>query len=141
MRHGGGVRVLAAVLLIAFVGFITAGAYGAGYAAGSGSNATLAGPWAHGGAFGAGHLFGFLIALFVLFIVIRLMVAAFGGPRHHAWTGHGRWGQFGPGGSFGPCGPDEWQRSEWRQAGENAFDEWHRKSHERATGSPQGPAQ
>jgi hypothetical protein len=135
MRNGGGFRVLAAVLLIAFVGFITAGAYWAGYSAGSGPNAIPPAPWTHGGAFGAGHLFGFLIALFVLFIVIRLIFGAFAGPRHHAWGGHGGWSR------FGPCEPDEWQRSEWRQAGENTFDEWHRKSHDRGAGSQQGPAQ
>jgi hypothetical protein len=73
--------------------------------------------------------------------VIRLIFAIFDGPRHHAWSGHGGWSRFGPGGPFGPCAPDEWQRSEWRQAGENAFDEWHRKSHEREAGSHQGPAQ
>jgi len=139
MRHGGGFRFVAAVLLIGFIGLITAGAYGAGYAAGSDSNNMPPAPWAYGGAFGAGHLFGFIIALFVLFIVIRLMVAAFGGHPHRGWAGRGGWGHYGPG-HFGP-GPDDWHRSEWRQAGENAFDEWHRKSHERGGGSQTDQAQ
>jgi hypothetical protein len=130
MRHGGGFRVLAAFLLIGFIGLIAAGAFGAGYVAGSGPSAAPAAPWVRGGAFGAGHLFGFLLALFVLFVVIRLMVVAFGGPRHHAWAARGRWGE------TGPCGPDDWHRGAWHRAGETAFDEWHRKSHERSGATP-----
>ena len=152
MRNGGGFRVLAAILLLGFVGLITAGAYGAGFAAGSASGTTNVPAWAYGGAFGAGHVFGFLITILVLIIVFRLiLLAIFGGRRHGPWGYRGYWHGDGDPSRFGP-GPDAgsgpwqggWHRSEWRQAGQAAFDEFHRQAHSAeppaSGGSPSGPA-
>ena len=133
MRYGGGFRFLAALLLLGVIGLLTAGAYGAGYAAGSGSG-TAASPWAYGGAFGAGNVIGFFVTILVLLIVFRLiMIAIFGGHRR-AWAHHGYWrgegdaDRFGPG--YGPgFGPGGWHRSEWREAGQAAFDDFHRRAH------------
>jgi hypothetical protein len=130
MRHGGGFRALAALLLLGFIGLITAGAYGVGYAAGSGSNTVNGSAWAYGGAFGAGHVIGFFVTILVLIILFRLiMVAVFGGHRR-AWAHHGYWrggpndDRSGPG--YGPGG---WHRSEWREAGQAAFDDFHSRAH------------
>jgi hypothetical protein len=136
MRYGGGFRFLAALLLLGVIGLLTAGAYGAGYTAGSGSG-TAASAWAYGGAFGAGHVIGFFVTILVLIIVFRLiMIAIFGGHRR-AWARHGYWhgegdaDQFGPGFGHGHPGhgPGGWHRSEWREAGQAAFDDFHRRSH------------
>ncbi len=149
MRYGGGFRVLAAVLLLGFIGLITAGAYGAGFAAGSAPGTTTVPAWAYGGAFGAGHIVGFVITILVLLIVFRLVLfAIFGGHRHGPWGRHAYWhGEYDPRFSPGPgAGPWQggWQRSEWRQAGQAAFDEFHRQAHSSeppASGSnPSGPA-
>jgi hypothetical protein len=134
MRYGGGFRVLAALLLLGFLALITAGAFGAGFAAGSASGTTSAPAWAYGGAFGVGHVIGFFVTILVLLIVFRLiMIAIFGGHRR-AWGHHGYWrnegdaDRFGPG--YGPgFGPGGWHRSEWREAGQAAFDDFHRRAH------------
>jgi hypothetical protein len=145
MRYGGGFRALAALLLLGFIGLITAGAYGAGYAAGSGSGASPAPAWAYGGAFGAGHVIGFLLTILVLIIIFRLFMLAVFGHRRRAWGRHGYWrGDFGPEGSASQGGTANWQggpmggwhRSEWRQVGQAAFDEFHRQAH----GAQQPPA-
>ena len=137
MRDGGGFRVLAALLLVVVIGFLTAGAFGAGYAAGSGAGATPAPAWAYGGAFGFGHLIGFLLAIFVLIIVLRLIMLAIFGHSHRRWGRHAYWhgspaewqsGANQPGFDQGGW-PGGWQRSEWRRAGQAAFDEFHRQSH------------
>ena len=150
MRYGGGFRALAALLLLGFIGLVTAGAYGAGFAAGQGSGVTTIAPWAYGGAFGAGHVIGFLVTIFVLIVIFRLfMVAAFG-HRRRAWGRHGYWrgegdaAGFGPGGRPGSpmggpmggpggdrpdFGPSGWHRSEWREVGQSYFDEFHRRAH------------
>ena len=148
MRYGGGFRFLAALLLLGVIGLLTAGAYGAGYAAGSGSG-TAASPWAYGGACGAGNVIGFFVTILVLIIVFRLiMVAMFGGHRR-AWARHGYWHGEGDADRFGPghgpgFGPGGWHRSEWREAGQAAFDDFHRRSHGSAppSGGPSasGPA-
>jgi hypothetical protein len=141
---------LAALLLLGFIGLVTAGAYGAGFAAGQGSGVVTTPAWAYGGAFGAGHLIGFLVTIFVLIVIFRLfMIAAFG-HRRRAWGQHGYWrgegdaAGFGPGGRPGGAmgspmgapggdrpgfGPGEWHRSEWREVGQSYFDEFHRRAH------------
>ncbi len=138
MRQGGGFRVLAALLLLGVIAFITAGAYGAGFTAGQASGTTTnLGPWVYGGAFGAGHLVGFIVTIIVLIVVLRLLALVFFGGHHRRYWGHpGYWrGDVDPsqGPSFGPggqgFGPGGWHRSEWRQAGQAAFDEFHRQAH------------
>jgi len=145
MRQGGGFRVLAALLLLGVIAFITAGAYGAGYTAGQASGTTTnLGPWVYGGAFGAGHIVGFIVTIIVLLVVFRLLALVFFGGHHRRYWGQpGYWRGdvdpsqgpgFGPGGQgFGPggqgFGPGGWHRSEWRQAGQAAFDEFHRQAH------------
>lgn len=149
MRNGGGFRALAALLLLGFIGLITAGAYGAGYAAGSASGASPAPAWAYGGAVGFGNVIGFLVTILVLIIIFRLFVLVlFGGHRHRAWGHQGYWRRdFGPEGSTSQGGTADWQggpmggwhRSEWRQVGQAAFDEFHRQAHgaqQSAAGSP-----
>ena len=138
MRQGGGFRVLAALLLLGVIAFITAGAYGAGYTAGQASGTTTnLGPWVYGGAFGAVHIVGFIVTIIVLLVVFRLLALVFFGGHHRRYWGQpGYWRGdvdpsqgpgFGPGGQgFGPGG---WHRSEWRQAGQAAFDEFHRQAH------------
>jgi len=145
MRYGGGFRAVAALLLIGFIALVGAGAYGAGFAAGSASP-TLVAPspaWAYGGAFGVGHVIGFLVTILVLIIMFRLIMVVLFGHRHRGWARHGYWhgegdaDRFGPGGSggpgsFGPGGPGPWggwHRSEWREAGQARFDEFHNRSH------------
>jgi hypothetical protein len=53
MRHGGGFRLVAVLLVIGMVAALTAGAYSAGFVAGAGTNATNVSPWVYGGVFGA----------------------------------------------------------------------------------------
>ena len=134
MRYGSGFRVLAALLLLGFIGILTAGAFGAGFAAGSASGTTSAPAWAYGGAFGVGHVIGFFVAILVLVIVFRLIVIAVFGGHRHAWGHHGYWRSEGDADRFGPghgpgFGPGGWHRSEWRDAGQAAFDDFHRRAH------------
>jgi hypothetical protein len=144
MRHGSGLRALAALVLLGVIGLITAGAYGAGFAAGQGSGTTsnLA-PWAYGGAFGAGHLVGFVLTILVLIMLFRLIAVVLFGGHRRAWGHHGYWhGDVDPsrGPGFGPSrqgfGPGGWHRSEWRQAGQAAFDEFHRQAHANQAATP-----
>jgi hypothetical protein len=130
MRQGSGFRVIAALVLLGLFAVITAGAYGAGFAAGSSSGTTNIAPWAYGGAFGVGHVVGFIVTIVILVIMLRILALVFfGGHRHRAWGHHGYWrGEGDPG--FGPGNmPGGWQRSDWRQAGQAAFDEFHRQAH------------
>jgi uncharacterized membrane protein len=152
MRYGGGFRFLAALLLLGFIGLITAGAYGVGFAAGSTTGATTVPAWAYGGAFGAGHVISFLVTILVLIIILRLIGLAVFGHHHRAWARHGYRRGEGYADRFGPgTGPDAgpggwhggWHRSEWREVGQTAFDDFHRRSHNTeppaggaATGSP-----
>ena len=171
MRYGGGLRAVAALLLIGFIALVGAGAYGAGFAAGSASPTVVAPSpaWAYGGAFGIGHVIGFLVTILILIVMIRLIMVVLFGHRHHGWARHSYWhgegetfgpggsgdpGSFGPGssggpGSYGPRAWGGWHRSEWREAGQARFDEFHNQSHGYqppaggpATGSPAtgGPA-
>ena len=160
MRYGGGFRVLAALLLLGFIGLITAGAYGFGFAAGSASTATAAPAWAYGGAFGAGNVIGFLVTILILIVLFRLIALAFFGHHRRAWArhgywGHGDWGADGdadrgePGGWHGGPGsrpgswPGGWHRSEWREVGQAAFNDFHSRAHSAdapATGEGPKPA-
>jgi hypothetical protein len=136
MRYGSGFRVLAALVLLGVIGLLTAGAWGAGFAAGQSSGVTSVAPWAYGGAFGAGHVVGLLVTILVLIILLRLIGLVLFGGRHRAWGHHAYWYGEGDGGQdAGPgFGPGGWHRSEWRQAGQAAFDEFHRQAH--GAGSP-----
>jgi len=141
MRYGSGFRVVAALVLLGVIGLLAAGAYGAGFAAGQSSGVTSVAPWAYGGAFGAGHLLGFVVTILVLIILFRLIALVLFGHQHRAWGHHGYWygegdadrgsgSGSGSGPSFGPgYGPGGWHRSEWRRAGQAAFDEFHRQAH------------
>lgn len=135
MRYGSGFRVMAAIILLGVIGLLTAGAYGAGFAAGQSSGVTNVAPWAYGGAFGAGHVIGFVVTILVLIILFRLIALVLFGHRHRAWGHHGYWhgeGDSGTGcapGSGPSFGPGGWHRSEWRHAGQAAFDEFHRQAH------------
>ena len=133
MRYGSGFRVVAALVLLGVIGLLTAGAYGAGFSAGQSSGVTNVAPWAYGGAFGAGHVIGFVVTILVLIILFRLIALVLFGHRHRAWGHHGYWhgegdADRGPGSGPG-SGPGGWHRSEWRQAGQAAFDEFHRQAH------------
>lgn len=140
MRYGGGFRFLAGLVVVGVIAALTAGAYGAGYAAGAGSNASVS-PWVHGGFIGFGNVVGLIVTIFVLLMIFRIMAFAF-------W-GHSRgWGR-GPGRPVGPDGTPiagsgfhhGWHDSGWRSARRDAFDEWHRQSHERSSGpAPDGPS-
>jgi hypothetical protein len=140
MERGTGFRVLAGLLLLGLIAIVTAGAYGAGLAAGSGGDAT---PLTHGLVFGAGNLLGFLVTLFFLIVLLRLIAAvAFGGHRRR-WHGAGGWRHSGFGPypeAFGRPGRDGWKSGEWRDAGQRAFDEFHQRAHkaETPTGSADG---
>ena len=139
MRQGGGFRALAALLLLGVIAFITAGAYGAGFAAGQSSGTTTnLGPWVYGGAFGVGHVVGFIVTILVLVIMLRILAAGFfGGHRHRAWGHPGYWRGDGDPSQFGPgAGLGGWHRSEWRQAGQAAFDEFHRQAHAGQAAAP-----
>jgi hypothetical protein len=133
MKRGTGFRVLAGLLLLGLIAIVTAGAYGAGVAAGSGGDAA---PLTHGLVFGAGNLLGFLVTLFFLIVLLRLIAAvAFGGHRRRR-HGAGSWGHSGFGpypGAFGQSSGDEWKSSEWRDAGQRAFDEFHQRAHKAET--------
>jgi hypothetical protein len=140
MRHGGGFRFLAGLLVVGVIAALTAGAYAAGFAAGAESNATVS-PWVSGGFIGFGNVIGLIVTIFVLVMILRVMSFAF---RGHS---HGRWDR-GPGGPVGPGGAPfaghgfhhGWRDSGWQSARQDAFDEWHRHSHERSSGqAPDAP--
>jgi hypothetical protein len=130
MRQGIGFRVLAALLLLGLVAFITAGAYGAGFAAGAGSTATNVPPWAYGGAFGAGNVVGLVVTIIVLVIVLRVIGLVFFGYHRRGWAHHGYWQADGdPDRAGAGDWHGGWHRSEWREAGQARFDELHRRAH------------
>jgi hypothetical protein len=130
MRHGGGFRILAALLLLGFTGVLTAGAYGAGFAAGTASGSTNVPAWAYGGAFGVGHVIGLLVTIVVLILIVRLIGLAFFGGHRRAWAHRGDWRTWDDSGAVEPGSrPVGWHRSEWREAGQAAFDEFHRRAH------------
>jgi len=131
-------RILLAVILIGGAIGIGVTSYNAGVTAGlvqSGQAVVIPGgvPVAPGAAYvgygwGYGHgfsFFGFLGTLLVIFILIGLLRAAFGGPRR-GW---------GPGGHRGWGG--EWQRDAWEQRVKETHDALHRDAVER-TDQPSG---
>lgn len=123
MNGSGFGRVLAILVLVAIVAGIGVAAYNAGVTAGlaeaaqqaaAGGDPLPVNPYAYGwggpyvhGPFGWGFgFFGFLFALFMIFVIVGLLRAAFGGGHHRG----------GPGG--------------WGRRGERV-EEWHRELHRR----------
>jgi hypothetical protein len=131
MRHGGGFRLLAVLLLVGGVAALTGGAYSAGFVAGAGTNGTTTSPWLYGGAYGASGVIGLVVTVVVLILVLRIVRFAFWRHSFDDW-GHG-----GPGwGSPDGPGTHAWSRhggrghgEPWRSARQAAFDEWHRQAH------------
>jgi hypothetical protein len=131
MQHEGGFRFLAALAVLGLIGILTLGAFGAGFATGSASDATANPVWGHGG-YWPREILGFLVTILLAVILFRLIAMALFGHRHcnRAWAHqrHGRdWDdadRFGP-----PSGPGGWHRSEWREAGQAYFDDLHRRAH------------
>jgi hypothetical protein len=134
-------RILAAILLVAVLaiggGLIATTAYQAGLstavttAGASGAVVTPVVVPAYGYGYGFGWhpgfgLFGFLGALFFLFIVFALVRAIFwrGGPGRRGGWGSGGWGGYGPG-----TGPNGHDHGPWESRANQAFDEWHRRAH------------
>jgi hypothetical protein len=78
------------------------------------------GAWGpHGGGFGAGFIFfKLLFGLLFFFLLFGLLRAAFGGPR---------WGP-------GPWGGRPW--SDEYSGPRDAFEQWHRREHERTDSAP-----
>jgi hypothetical protein len=135
-------RILAAILLVAVLaiggGLIATTAYQAGLSTAvttaSGSAAVVAPvvvpAYGYGYGFGwhAGFgIFGFLGALFFLFIVFALIRAIFwrGGPGRRGGWGPGGWGGYDGSGK----GPGGHGRGPWESRGSQDFDEWHRRAH------------
>ncbi|HMB24091.1 MAG TPA: hypothetical protein VKP08_14710 [Anaerolineales bacterium] len=134
-----GLRIIAALVLLAAVAAIGFFAFQAGIAQGSpvtikapsGETAPLPSPYYGYGwgmpfhrPFGFGFgCFGFLIVLFLFFVAMRSMRLLFWGPRwgwgpwghHHG--GHGRWGR-------------------WENGVPPMFEEWHKRAHGEA-GQPE----
>ncbi|HEX7492453.1 MAG TPA: hypothetical protein VF337_12200 [Candidatus Limnocylindrales bacterium] len=150
MRQGGGFRFLAALFFIGFMGLFTLGAFGVGVAVGAGSNGTAFAGWGPG--WGHGSVIGLMLTILVFLVLLRMIGFAIFGHHHRAWARHAYFpggyvddrfgpGGFGPGGfgpgGFGPggsgrdpgFGPGGWHRSEWREAGQTYFDEFHRRAH------------
>jgi len=137
MRYGG-FRVVTALVLIGLVAFLTGGAYAAGYAEGANHVGTVS-PWVYGG-FGASHIIGFLITLFVVVLILRVIFAGAMGHRRGPWGyghygrwgyGHGPWGQ--PGNTQpGNTEPGDWQRGPWQDPAQAMFDDYHRRAHDPA---------
>ncbi len=145
-------RILLALVLVGGAISLGVNAYNAGVTAGlvqSGQVVVTPGGYpvapyvgyAYG--WGAGHgfgFFGFLGGLLVLFLLIGLVRAAFGGGRR-GWGpgGHGAWGPKGPGGSAGaggPGGPGGWRSDAWDQRIKETHDALHRD----AAAGPDEPA-
>jgi hypothetical protein len=123
------------------VGILAVAAFGAGFAVGAAQGSISAPAWTYGG------VIGFLITIFIVLILFRMITFALFGHHRRAWGHHGYWrgdfgpGQFGPGqfgpGQFGPGqfthfgrGPRGWQHGEdWRQVGQAWFDDFHGRSH------------
>lgn len=116
-------RAALVVVLLAGVGFLAAGAYQAGLAAGLAADGAAPAPgygygWYPGG-FGFGF-FGFLGLILFLFLLFGLLRAAFwGGPGRGGWAGPGRWRD-----------GDQGHRHPFESRARDAFDAWHREAHE-----------
>jgi hypothetical protein len=156
MRRGSGFRFLALLVLVGLFAAVTAGAYGAGYAAAGGTGATPWGPGlANGFYWGGFHIFGFLFTIFALIVVFAIVRAVIWGHPHRHWGDFGP-GGFGPGGPGstgqggqpGPGNPGDWSggygwhgmyRDRW-QARQAMLEQWHRQAHgDAAPGTPGQP--
>jgi hypothetical protein len=151
MRYGGGFRFVAALFVMGVVAFFATGAFFTGFVVGAASNGAAASNW---DSHGIGSVIGVLLTILIFLVVLRIIGFALFGGHHRAWAHHGYWrGDFdaercGPGGPGGPgmgymghrgfghghhgrhgMGPGGWQKSEWRDAGQTWFDEFHRRSH------------
>ena len=140
MRHGGGFRLLGALLVVGVIAALTAGAYSAGFVAGAGSGATNASPWVYGGAFGASGIVGLIVTVLILVVIFRVMRFAFWGHAHGGWDRHGPGFAGGPGGPGGPSGPGNWgwHAEQWRSNRQAVFDDWHRRAHDEQAGTTPG---
>jgi hypothetical protein len=128
MNPGSAWRIVIGLLLVAAAVALGVGAYQAGLAQGLAQTGTAVAPgvvpyygW-HPFGFGFGF-FGFLgtlLFILLIFALIRALVFR-GGPR-------GGW--YGPGGG--------WRGGHWESRGQEMFDEWHRRSHERGPDHPEG---
>ena len=128
MRNGGGFRLIAFLLLVGVVAALTAGAYSAGFVAGSGATATNTSPWIYGGAFGASGIVGLVVTVIILVAIWRVIRFGFWRHSFRDWDPAGPGG---PGAPFGPGGPEGWGRhgERWQAARRQAFEEWHRQAH------------
>jgi hypothetical protein len=131
MRHGGGFRFLAALFFIGFLGLFTLGAFAVGVAVGAGSSGTAFAGWGHG--WGHGSLIGLLLTILIFLILLRMIGFVIFGHHRRAWARHAHFhGDF-EGDRFGPGRPGfghgDWHRSDWREAGQPYFDEFHRRAH------------
>jgi hypothetical protein len=149
MRHGGGFRFLAALFFIGFMGLFTLGAFGIGLAVGAGSTGAAFTGWGPG--WGHGSLIGLLLTILIFLILLRMIGFVIFGHHRRSWARHAYFhggfdgdrfgpGGFGPGGPVGPGGPGfgrgPWHRSDWREAGQPYFDEFHRRAHGTETPAP-----
>ncbi|MBF8290982.1 MAG: hypothetical protein HW391_1950 [Chloroflexi bacterium] len=132
-------RLLGGLVAIALAIGLAGSLFQAGYMAGL--TADGAGPvgvppygwhtfgWGFGG--GIFHLLG---SIFVLFLVIGLLKAAFWGGHRGSWT-------HGPRDSWGPGGPDDHHRFEpWKDRARVVHDEWHRSAEGSSSGSTARPS-
>ena len=134
--------IVLAILAVGLAGAIFQAGYLAGLAA-DGAAPVVVGPaygygW-HGWGWGlGGGIVGFLVFLFVLFVFLGILRAAFGGWGRGGRE-HGGWGPGGPGhdhlrSRFGP----------WEDRAREAHDEWHRQAGGTTgtpgTAGPSGPS-
>jgi hypothetical protein len=138
MRSRFIVQLVLGIALVAGVVALGVGVYQAGFAAGLASEggAVVTPPlgygygWGWHGGFGIFGFLGFFLFLFLLFGLFRALAWSGRGWRGGP-AGYGR-GPWGPG--HGP-GHDHPGTERWRAAGQDWFDEWHRRAHE---GAPEG---
>src|ERR687896_2498279 len=120
-------RLLLGLAVVAVLALAGTAVYQAGFAQGLAADGNVAAapyPYYGWGWHGAGFgFFGFLGLLLFLFLLFGLARAAFGGPRRPGWGGGPGWGDHD---YPGWRGPEDRARS--------AFDEWHRRAHEREGG-------
>jgi hypothetical protein len=136
-------QVVLGIALVVGILALGAGVYQAGFAAGVATEggAVVAPPigygpgygWGWHGGFGIFGFLGFFLFLFLLFALFRAL--AWGG---RGWRGPGGYGR-GPWGSGYGQGHDHPGHEGWRAAGQDWFDEWHRRAHQ--AGLEGGPGQ
>jgi hypothetical protein len=154
-------RAFAAILIVALLaiggGIIATTAYQAGLAANvtvvqagtDGTTGAVVAPvvvpgygYGYGWGWHGFGFFGFLGALFFLFLLFGLIRFAIGGGRR-GWGGKGWYGP-GPGGA-GYGGPGQHGGSPWESRAHQTFEDWHRSAHSDpasgpATSAPVAPA-